>query len=220
MARTLRHRRALALAAFALLALVAELTGRSLAHRIDVGRHVHTSYTHAHYYPVLLAIVKVAAALMLARVTWRVARARATARAGRRLAAALGHAAAPAPRMRLQLSPRLWLLSFALTSGFFLVQRDAEELSAGRWPLLAPWLHTSALPVFAVLAVVVAVVYGAFAAWLEAYESYARATLAHARSLAARGAAPVVARGVQQELAPPRRLFGLAFESRPPPLLA
>jgi hypothetical protein len=43
---------------------------------------------------------------------------------------------------------------------------DAEGLSEGRWPVLAPWLYTSALPVFAVLAVAVAVVYGAVARWL------------------------------------------------------
>ena len=213
----LRHQRALSVAAFALLALIAELVGRSLAHRIDVGRHVHSGYAHTDYYPFLLAAVKGGVALMLARVTWRTVRARATARAGRRLARALGHNPEPAPRMRLELSPRLWLTSFAVTSGFYLVQMDAEEISTGRWPLLAPWLHTSALPVFAVLAVVVALVYGAAARWLAAYERYAQSTLADAQRLAARGAAPAERRAVPAVSTPPRRRFGQVFESRPPP---
>ena len=217
MHRAVRHQRALALAAFALLALIAELVGRSLAHRIDVGHHVRSGYAHADYYPFLLAAVKVAVALMLARVTWRAARARAIARAGRRLARAVGHAPAPAPRVRLELSPRLWLASFLVTSGFYLVQTDAEGISAGRWPLLAPWLHTSALPVFAVIAVAVAVVYSAAARWLEAYESYAEATLADAQRRASRGAAPRVRSTARAASIAPRRLFGQTFESRPPP---
>jgi hypothetical protein len=202
--------------AFGLLALVAELVGRSLAHRIDVGRHVRTSYSGYAYYPFLLAAVKVGVALMLARVCWRFAKARATARAARRLVATLGHRPERVPRMRIELSPRLWLLSFAATAGFYLVQTDAEGLSAGRWPLLAPWLHTSALPVFAVLAVFVAVLYGAVARWLTDYETYAAETLRHARRLAAAaaGATRVAAPAAE---CPPRRLFGVDFESRPPP---
>jgi hypothetical protein len=206
--------------ALGLLALVAELAGRSLTHRIDVGRHVTApSYAHTDYYPVLLAFVKVAIALMLARVVWRFARARAAARAARRVADALGAAArAPAaPRVRLELSVRLWLVSFLVTSLIYLVQTDAEVLAAGRWPLLAPWLHTSALPVFAVLAVLVALVYGVVARWLADYERYAAAALAAVRRRLRAASLPPAPRRNAQTEAPPRRLHGIAFESRPPP---
>ena len=58
--------------ALVLLALVAELLGRSLSHRLDFGRHVGTpSYSGTDYYPILLAVVKVGVALMLARLAWR-----------------------------------------------------------------------------------------------------------------------------------------------------
>lgn len=221
MERARRHQRLLAVLAFGLLALVAELAGRSLTHRIDVGRHVATpSYAHADYYPVLLAVVKVGVALMLARLAWRFAKARATARTAHRVATALGaRTATAAPRVRIELSPRSWLIAFAVTSGFYLAQNDAESAAAGRWPLLAPWLHGSALPVFAVLAVVVAVVYRAVARWLSDYETYAQETVALVRRLA-RAAAPAPPRGRPSQSSAPRRLFGLAFESRPPPLRA
>ena len=66
MERARRHQRALARLALILLALVAELTGRSLSHRLDFGQHVRTaSYSGADYYPFLLAAVKVGVALML-----------------------------------------------------------------------------------------------------------------------------------------------------------
>ncbi|HEX9378099.1 MAG TPA: hypothetical protein VF872_00780, partial [Gaiellaceae bacterium] len=86
---------------------------------------------------------------------------------------------------------------------------------AGRWPLLAPWLHTAALPVFAVLSVVVALVYRAVENWLSDYESYARDTAAHASRLLV-GSLPIP-RPTVGELVTPRSLFGLAFEVRPPP---
>jgi hypothetical protein len=219
MERARRHQRALARLALGLLALVAELAGRSLTHRLDVGRHVGApSYARTDYYPVLLALVKVGVALMLAQLAWRFAKARAAERAAARLLAAVGSdAARRAPRVRLELSPRLWGCSFAATSFLYLVQTDAEGISTGRWPPLAPWLHTSALPVFAVLSVLVAVLYRAVARWLADYESYARAIVAHAFRLATTTAAPLLPRGGPAPLAPPRRLFGLAFESRPPP---
>jgi len=142
-----RHQRLLARLALGLLALVAELAGRSLAHRLDFGRHVETPYAGAQYYPVLLAVVKVAVALMLARVAWRFVKARAVARAARRL--------------------------------------------------------------------VVALIYRAVENWLSDYESYARETVARAsRSAAALLLKPRTTLG---ELVAPRSLFGLAFESRPPP---
>jgi hypothetical protein len=216
MERARRHQRLLARLALGLLALVAELAGRSLAHRLDFGRHVEAPYAGAQYYPVLLVVVKVAVALMLARLAWRFAKARAVARAARRLLDAQGSTVArPAPRVRLQLSPRLWLGSFLVTSLIYLVQVDAEGISVGRWPLLAPWLHTAALPVFAVLSVVVAVVYRAVESWLSDYESYARETVARASRLSASALSPP--RTSLDELVAPRSLFGLAFEVRPPP---
>jgi hypothetical protein len=151
MGRARRHQRLLARTALVLLALVAELLGRSLSHRLDFGRHVATpSYSATDYYPILLAVVKVSVALMLARLAWRFVKAS-------RLLAAHGSVGAGCRRkVRIELSPRLWLGSFVATSVIYLVQIDAEGISTGRWPLLGPWLHSSALPVFAVLSVVVA----------------------------------------------------------------
>jgi hypothetical protein len=213
-----RHQVLLARLALGLLALVAELVGRSLAHRINIGRHVASpSYSGADYYPILLIVVKAGVALLLARLAWRFAKARAAARAARRLLRAYGQSAGGrAPRMRLELSPKLWLAAFAATSVIFLIQHDAEDISSGRWPLLAPWLHTSALPVFAVLAVVVALVYGAVARWLTDYETYARETTAYASRVCIDAPVAVLRPAERDEIAP-RSLFGLAFESRPPP---
>jgi hypothetical protein len=218
--RARRHQRLFSALAFALLALIAELLGRSLAHRLDVGRHVASpSYASESYYPFLLAAVKLGVALLLARLAWRFVRARAAAGAGRRVLAALGKRPKPAPRVRLELSPRLWLAAFTVTSVFALVHVDADRAATGRWPLLWPWLHTSALPVFAVLAVLVALAWGAVARWLNEYERYARDTCARAERLARSG---VLRREQPRDTVslPPRKLFGLAFESRPPPLAA
>ena len=86
MDRARAHRRLAGFGSFALLALVAELAGRSLTVRLDLGRHVPSpSYSGADYYPFLLAVVKVGIALMLAALTWRFIRARAAARAAQRL---------------------------------------------------------------------------------------------------------------------------------------
>src|SRR5581483_7297534 len=180
-----RHQRLLSILAFGLLALAAELAGRSLTERIDVGRHVASpSYAHADYYPVLLVLVKSGVALLLARLLWRLLKAHAAERAALRL---LG-ARSARPRMRVTLSPRLCLGFFAVTAAMYLVQADAEGAAAGRWPLLSPWLHSSALPVFAVLAVLCALVWGAVRGWLAAYEEYAQATVARALRLAGRAA--------------------------------
>ena len=217
MQRARRHQRLFSALAFALLALVAELVGRSLTHRLDLGRHVATpSYAGADYYPILLAAVKGGIALLLARLCWRFARAHAAARAARRLLAGVGaRPARRAPRMRVSLSPRLWLAAFLVTALFYLVQTDAERLSTGRWPLLAPWLHTSALPVFAVLAVLVAIVWTVVAGWLADYERFAEATIARARAIGASAQRPALRAADARTT--PRQLFGLAFESRPPP---
>jgi len=216
MERARSHQRLFSAFAFGLLALVAELVGRSLTHRVDLGRHVATpSYAHADYYPILLVVVKVGIALLLARLFWRVVRARSTEAAGLRLLGGRAHL----PRLRFQLSPRLWLAFFLLTSVIFLVQADAESAAVGRWPLLAPWLHSSALPAFAVISVVCALAWGAVRSWLADYEEHAQATAARALRLA--GRAPLhVPRPRLDLVVPPRRIFGLSFESRPPPLTA
>jgi hypothetical protein len=217
MERARRHQVLLARLALGLLALIAELAGRSLTHRLDFGRHLGpSSYAEAQYYPVLLAVVKVAVALMLARLTWRFVKARSVARAARRLLPANeSPTARRTPRVRLELSPRLWLGSFLATSLIYLLQMHAEGIAAGRWPLLAPWLHTSALPVFAVLSVVVALVYRTVERWLYEYETYAAEAAARASRLV--GLSLPAPRVTLAELVAPRTLFGLAFESRPPP---
>ena len=220
MARARRHQRLSSALAFALLALVAELAGRSLTHRLDVGRHVGTRYSGAEYYPFLLAAVKLGVALLLARLAWRFVRAHAAARAGRRVLTTVGKRPDPAPRLRLELSPRLWLMAFLATSTFYLLQTDAEQVASGRWPLFAPWLHTSALPIFAVLAVLVALAWSAVACWLSEYERYARDTCARAERVVCRPCQPPRVTRAGTELSPPRKLFGLAFECRPPPLPA
>jgi hypothetical protein len=193
-----RRRRWLARVALGLLVLAAELTGRSLAYRIDVGRHVgRVSYADAAYYPALLVCVKVGVGLMLARLAWRFCQAR-------RVASLLG----AAPRLRLQLSWRLWLLSFVGTTGVFLLQTNAEHAA----------VHSSALPVFAVLAVLVAALYRTAERWLGEYEQLAAFAIALLQRVATHR--PPLDRAADADPAPPRRLFGLAFESRPPPLPA
>ena len=219
MERARRHQRLYSVLAFALLALIAELTGRSLTHRLDVGRHVSSGYSGAEYYPFLLAGVKLGVALLLARLAWRFVRAHVAARAARRVLHTVGSSAAPLPRVRLDLSPRLWLAAFLSTSTFYLLQTDAEQVASGRWPLFAPWLHTSALPVFAVLSVLVALAWGAVARWLREYERYAADTCALADRIGA-AADPLPTARTETAASPPRKLFGLAFESRPPPLPA
>ena len=209
MERARRHQKALARVALIFLALCAELLGRSLSHRLDFGRHVGaSSYSGADYYPILLVVVKVGLALMLARLTWRFVKATRLLQT---------HGARCRPTVRIELSPRLWLCSFLATSLIYLVQTDAEGISTGRWPLLAPWLHTGALPVFAVLSVVVAVVYRAVEQWLGEYETHAHETALRASHAPA---AVPVPRAALADLITPRSLFGLAFEVRPPPVAA
>jgi hypothetical protein len=217
MERARRHQTLLARLALGLLILIAELAGRSLTHRVNIGQHVEApSYSGAEYYPFLLAAVKVGVALMLARLAWRFVKARSVARGARRLLDAQGRATERVPRVRLDLSPRLWLWSFLGTALLYLLQNDAERVSTtGEWPVFAPWLHSSALPVFAVLSVVVAVVYRAVARWLADYERYAHAAAARASRRA--GFPPVTVGPKAHDEVPPRGLFGVAFEVRPPP---
>jgi hypothetical protein len=216
MERARRHQRLCSALAFGLLGLVAELAGRSLIHRVDVGRHVEPpSYSGAEYYPILLGVVKGGIALLLARLLWRLLKAHAAERAARRLLGVRGRR----PRLRVTLSPGLALGFFAVTAVIYLVQADAEGAATGRWPILSPWLHSSALPAFAVLAVLSALVWAAVRGWLADYEEYAQASVARALRVAGRGELRAL-RPADILAAPPRRIFGLAFESRPPPFPA
>ena len=211
------------LAAFALLVVVAEVAGRSLTAHVDRIFHVAPlAPTGASYYPFLLVALKIVTALACAALVARISRTLAAADAGERLLAAVGHGPQRrTPRFRPGLSPRVWLAAFAATSVVYLVHADAEEAAAGRWPLLAPWLHTYALPTFAVLAVAVAALWRV-AGWLHDVEEYAASTIAQARRILSAAFAALVSphpRAVDADGAP-RRRFGLAFESRPPPLPA
>ena len=205
---------------FGLLALIAEVTGRSITARLDRAFHVvPLAAPETPGYPFLLAGIRTLAALAVTAVAWRLVRAHATARAGERLLQAAGGRCARGPRLRVKLSPRLWLISFGATALLFLVQSDAQRISQGRWPLLAPWLHTYALPVFAVLAVVVALGWSIVRDWVREVERYAARTFARAYRVVRTGSARSRRSRPQGERAP-RQLFGLAFESRPPPLRA
>jgi len=217
-ARLLRRR---GIATFAVLVVCAEVAGRSLTRRIDGALHVAPlARTDTSYYPFLLVGVKVAGALTLAALLARGLRAWAAADAGRRLLAATGTPpASRSPRLRPGLSPRVWAAAFAATSLLFLVHRDAESAAAGRWPLLAPWLHTYALPVFAVLAVLIALAWR-LASWLYEIEEFADRALAHVRRILTSVTSPRRRHARPSDDAAPRRRFGLAFESRPPPLPA
>jgi hypothetical protein len=202
--------------AFGLLALSAELVGRVLVHTADVGRHVQSPVpAGASYYPILLVVIKVGVALLVARLLWRVARAHTAGRAAGRLLTAMGAERARAPRPRMHLSPRLWLAFFLVTSLIYLVQADVEQAGTGRWPLLHPWLHTSALPIFAALAVILALLWGAVQRWLEDLERHAEDAVARVRRLSLTPEITPWRR--EPAAAPPRRLFGLAIASRPPP---
>jgi hypothetical protein len=216
--RLLRRRGAVT---FALLVLVTEVAGLGVTTRVDRALHVEPlAPAGASYYPFLLVATKVLAALALAALLARATRATAAAEAGNRLLGAVTHGHdCRTPRLRPGLSPRVWLASFVATSIVYLVHSDVQGLAAGRWPLLSPWLHTYALPVFAALSVLVAIAWR-FASWVHAVEDYAVRTIARVRrlltaALRVRAHHPLPADGTA-----PRRRFGLAFESRPPPLPA
>ena len=200
---------------FLLLVLVAEVVGRSATTRVDRALHVSPlAPTGADYYPYLLIGLKAVVALALAALLARLVRARAAAEAGERLLEAFGHRQATrSPRLRPGLSPRIWLASFAATSLLYLVHSDADSAAAGRWAVFSPWLHSYALPVFAVVSVLVAVAWR-FARWLHEVEDYACRTLARARRLLTATLLPPTRRPRPVADAAPRRRFGLAFESQ------
>jgi hypothetical protein len=82
-------------------------------------------------------------------------------------------------------------------------------------PLFGPWLHTYALPVFAVLSLLVAIAWAAVRDWLADVEGYTSKLLARARRILHRSQSQLPPRPGDHRA--PRRLFGLIFESRPPP---
>jgi hypothetical protein len=208
------------LATFAALVLIASVAGTSVTRRVDAALHVTPlAPSGASYYPFLLVATKIIGALTLAALLARATRAHAAADAGHRLLAAVGHRGARRPRLRPGLSLRVWSASFASTSLLFLVHADADGIAAGRWPLLSPWLHTYALPVFAVLAVLVALAWRV-TRWLHEVEEFAERAIARCRRLLSAGARVRVAFPRASDDVAPRRRFGLAFESRPPPLAA
>jgi hypothetical protein len=212
-ARLLRRR---GLATFALLVLMAEVAGRSLTSRVDARLHVRPlANSGADYYPFLLVGVKIVCALALAALLARATRARAAADACERLLAHLGHGhERQTPKLRPQLSFNVWFAAFFSTSVIYLVQANAEGGVS-----LDAWLHSYALPVFALLAVGVAFAWR-FASWLHDVEDYVERTFARVRRILTAATRLGVVRGRADDDTAPRRRFGLAFESRPPPLAA
>ncbi len=205
--------------AFVFLVVLADVLGRSVVLRVDGALHVEPlAPSAAGYYPALLLAVKVLAALGLAALLARATRVHAAATAGRRLLRRAGRDARK-PRLNAQLSARVWLASFAVTSVAYLVQADADGAAQGHWYLLAPWLHTYALPVYAMLSVLVAPAWSV-RRWLRAVEEFGQRAIAQAQRILRS-----VFRDTPRHTHPdddhaPRRRFGLAFESRPPPLAA
>jgi hypothetical protein len=206
--------------AFLLLVVFAEVVGRSLTAHIDRRLHVDPlAPTHASYYPFLLVAVKVAGALVLAALLARFARLRVTTDAGRRLLAAAGRSPLqPAPRWRVTLSFRVWAASFTAMSVAYLVQTNGERLG-GHVPAFDPWLHTYALPVFALLAVLVSVAWGV-RRWLGDVEEHAFRTLDRARRILGASLPHLPRQSRPADDTAPRRRFGLSLDSRPPPLPA
>jgi hypothetical protein len=158
--------------------------------------------------------VKIGIALLAARLAWRLARAFAIGRTARHVP---GVVTGGVPRARFTLSPRLWFAFFAVTALTFLVHADLDHVAAGRWALFFPLIHSSALPVFAVVSVVLALLWSVVQRWLADYEQFVEDAVRLARSLSSRSPRtpfPHVLLAV-----PPRRLFGLVLDSRPPPLV-
>jgi hypothetical protein len=220
MGRLVRRR---GLVTFVALVVIAEVVGRSLIGHVDRLFHVEPlARPDASYYPFLLVAVKTVGALVFAGLLARGTRAWAKADAGHRLLVTVGHGhERRAPRLRAGLSIRVWLGTFAATSVLYLVHTDADGLAAGRWHVFGPWLHTYSLPIFAGLAIVVALIWQ-FASWLYEVEDYAVRTIERAHRILTAVLNPSTRRAHSRAAddAAPRRRFGLSFESRPPPLPA
>ena len=162
-------------------------------------------------WPTLVVLAKIGIGLLLARLSWRLVKAHRVAAAGERLLRRR-RVRTSRPQPTIGLSPRAWLASFVAMSVLYLVPTSYGEIS--NEPLVTPWLHAQALPVFAVLAVVVAVLWRTISRWLAALERYGERLHELVRS-ACVGTA--VARTEYIGCRAPRSLFGLAFQSRPPP---
>ncbi len=194
--------------------LAGEVAGRWLATHLpllaDVPQRQHRGLD---IWPAVVVAAKIGIALLLARLAWRLVRARNVAAAGERiLRVRRSQVTRPVPAVGL--SPRAWLASFAAMSLLYLLPTSSGEISGGCWPLVTPWLHTQALPVFAVLAVVIAVLWRTISRWLAALERYGERLQSLIRA-AYRCLA--VVRRVSVSCRGPRTLFGVAFQSRPPP---
>lgn len=208
-------RRHLAAAALLVAVLAGEVAGRWLATHLpllgDVPQREHRGLDA---WPAIVVAAKLGIALLLARLAWRLVRAHKVVTAGERiLRLRRSRGARPAPAVGL--SPRAWLASFAAMSLLYVVPTSSGEISGGCcWPLVTPWLHTQALPVFAVLAVVIAVLWRTISRWLAALERYGE----RLRSLI-RAACRALGMGRRTSVArlAPRARFGVAFQSRPPP---
>ena len=210
-------RRRLALLAFCGLVLAGEVVGRWAAERLPLVGHVpKRPHDGLDAWPAIVIAAKVAIALLLARLAWRLVKAHRIASAGEQALRLVGRRPSrPLPAIRL--SPRMWLASFAAMSLLYLVPTSTGEAKSGCWLLVTPWLHTQALPVLAVLAVVVASLWRTVSRWLSDLERYGERLRLLIRSF---GRAVSACRRYRAVARPPRALFGLAFESRPPPLPA
>ena len=197
--------------------LAGEVAGRWLAAHLplvgDVPRRGHGGLDA---WPLIVVAAKLGVALVLARLTWRTVKALQVAAAGERIGwlSPVGHRR---PLPAVGLSPRVWLVSFTAMSILYLAPTSTREVSSGCWPLVTPWLHTQALPVFAILAVVVAVLWRTVSRWLTALERYGE-RLRH--QLRSRGVLLFGLGPESPDSRAPRARFGLSFESRPPPALA
>jgi hypothetical protein len=213
----LAHRRGIP--AFVFLAVLADVLGRSIILRVDGALHVAPlAPSAASYYPALLLAVKVLGALGLAALLARATRVHSAATAGRTLLRRAGRVAHK-PRLQAQLHARVWVASFAATSLAYLVQADADGAAQGHWYLLAPWLHTYALPVYAALSVLVALAWSV-RRWLRAVEEFGERAIAQAQRILRAAFGHVPRHNLPDDDHAPRRRFGLAFESRPPPVAA
>ena len=212
--RVTASRRQLSACALVVVVLAGEVAGRWLARNLPfVGAVPQRAHRGIDLWPVLVALAKLTSALLVARLLWSIVTAQRLARAGERV---LGGRRLPVSRPIpvIGLSPRAWLASFVGMSLLALVPTSSGELTGGCWPLLASWVHTQELPVFAVLAVLVAVLWRTVGRWLRALERYG----ARLRRLAHAGdPEPRLGRLSGAVGLPPRARFGTCLECRPPP---
>lgn len=211
---TKRH---LAAAALLVAVLAGEVAGRWLVGNLSLVEAVPRRQPRGlDAWPAVVVAAKVGIALVLGRLAWRLARAYRAALAGERILVRRGIRAGR-PLLTVGLSPRAWLSSFVAMLCLYFVPTSTSDLSAGYWQLAASRLHPQALVVFALLAIVIALLWRTIGHSLDALERYGdrlqdliRATY-RSRSIVRRVSAACRA---------PRSLFGGAFQSRPPPRVA